>query len=444
MTKHPIAPTPRAPFSLRTYRAATSFLKPVANYALKQRLKAGKEDAARIGERRGVASTPRPEAPLLWVHGASVGESLSILPLIDRLSSQMPKVRFLVTTGTVTSAELMAERLPATAIHQYAPIDQPDFVRAFFDHWQPDAGLFVESELWPVLIGEAQSRAIPLAIVNGRLSPKSFRGWSRRPRTARALLDAFQVILGQDEGNAERLGLLAGRDVTMPGNLKRAAPPLPSDDEAIATLQKSVGDRCVWLAASTHPGEEEFILDVHRQLTADLPGLLTILAPRHPNRGDEVATLIANAGLPLTRRSEGMLPSEDTAVYLADTLGELGIFYRLSNVAFIGGSLTPVGGHNPMEPARLGSAIVTGPNVFNFQETFQSMRKAGALALVRNERDLSASLLRLLTDARTRETMSSRALQWSEEGAEQVLTETITALSAIFPPVFEAPTSPPT
>lgn len=433
-TAHPKA------LSLRMYRTLTRTAEPVFNSILSRRLKAGKEDPERIGERRGVTDAARPAGKLLWIHGASVGESLSVLPLIARLSALYPQASFLVTTGTVTSADLMAKRLPPRAIHQFAPLDQPGFVTRFLDHWQPDAALFVESELWPGMISEAQGRGFPMGLVNGRLSPKSFKSWSRRPKAARELLDAFHVLLGQDPDNAARLSTLAGREAAMVGNLKRAAPPLPTDELSLNRLREATGDRPVWLAASTHVGEEERILDAHRQVAERIEGLVTVLVPRHPKRGDEVAALITAQGQPFRRRSHGQLPSPDAHIYLADTLGELGIFYRLSDVAFIGGSLVPIGGHNPMEPARLGSAIVTGPHVFNFSETFQSMRQAGALALVRNERDLAASLLRLLTDARTREEMSDRALRWSDQGAEQVLDDIVGTLSPILGALDEAGT----
>jgi 3-deoxy-D-manno-octulosonic-acid transferase len=423
--------TTQSAWSLRTYRAAVGVLKPLANYTLVRRLRAGKEDPERIEERRGRAVRPRPEGQIVWIHGASVGESLSILPLIECLEDRYPAAHFVVTTGTVTSARLMSERLPDRAIHQYAPIDQPDFVQSFFDHWRPDVGIFVESELWPIMIGEARSRGIPLALVNGRLSPRSYRGWLRRRGAVRELLSAFEIILAQDEANATRLSDLAEREVVMAGNLKAAAPPLPTDELGLARLVRAVGERPVWLAASTHPGEEERVIDAHRQLVASLPDLLTVIVPRHPDRGNEVEALLTQGDLTVRRRSKGDVPDDDTAVYLADTMGELGIFYRLSDVAFIGGSLTPVGGHNPMEPARLGSAIVTGPHVFNFEDTFLSMRRAGALALVRNERDLAASLLRLLTDARTREEMASHARNWADRGAMQVLDEIVTALHPV-------------
>ncbi|WOI52059.1 3-deoxy-D-manno-octulosonic acid transferase [Parvularcula sp. LCG005] len=422
---------PQRTFSLRTYRAANAFLKPVANYALSRRLKAGKEDPGRVAERRGVASVDRPQGKLMWIHGASVGESLSVLPLIDYLAEKYPHAHFLVTTGTITSAQLMADRLPPKAIHQYVPIDQVHFVRQFLTHWHPDAVVFIESELWPVMLSELGKRDIPLALVNGRLSPKSYKSWSARKGAARELLDTFRVLLAQDTDNAERLADLAGRDVPMLGNLKQAAPALPTDTEALEQLAGDVGDRPVWLAASTHVGEEDFVVETHHQLAAQIPDILTVIAPRHPTRGDEVYTKFRDAGLSIARRSTGDRPTPETQVYLADTLGELGIFYRLSDVAFIGGSLVEVGGHNPMEPARLGSAIVTGPHVFNFRDTFQSMRQSGALALVRNERDLSASLLRLLKDPRTRNQMADNAMEWSEKSATKVLDDIVQAIGPV-------------
>ena len=430
------------PFSLAAYRMATGVMRPVADAILARRLRAGKEDPSRIEERRGEPSLPRPNGRLVWLHGASVGESLSILPLVDRLAADDPEARFLVTTGTVTSAQLMAERLPRGAIHQYAPIDQPAYVARFLSHWRPDAALFVESELWPSLILQTRARGVPMALVNGRISPRSFEGWRRRPAAARTLLDAFAVILAQDSGNAERLSVLSGREAILAGNLKHAAPPLPADASALHRLSEAVSGRPCWLAASTHAGEEQAVLDAHIQVARDVPGVLTVLAPRHPRRGDEVAGLIEAAGLPFARRSAGDLPAPDDAVYLADTLGELGVFYRLADIAFVGGSLSGTGGHNPLEPARLGCAIVTGPDLFNFAEVYEGMRAAGGCALVRNGRDLSASLLRLLRDAQTREEMAGRANGWADDAARAVLDEVAAALRPVLarvPAPAEAP-----
>lgn len=419
-----------APLSLRAYGLATGALRPVADVVLARRMRAGKEDPARIAERRGVASRPRPDGPLVWIHGASVGESLSVLPLIERLGAELD-AGFVVTTGTVTSAALMAERLPPGAVHQYAPVDQPRYVRRFVDHWRPEVGLFVESELWPGLIGAARARGVPLALVNGRVSPRSFEGWRRRPGAARALLGAFEVLLAQDEENAERLRVLSGRPVAQVGNVKHAAPPLPVDASALHRLSAAADGRPAWLAASTHPGEEAAVLEVHRQTAERVPDLLTVIAPRHPARGDEVAAMIAAAGLRASRRSAGELPSGGDDVYLADTLGELGLLYRLCDVTFIGGSLSGTGGHNPLEAARLGCAIVTGPGVFNFRGIYQDMRAAGAAGLVRNERDLSASLVRLMTDPMTRTQMAENARDWSDEAARAVLDGVVAALDPV-------------
>ena len=423
------------PLSLRAYGAATGALRPLADALLQRRLRAGKEDPDRIGERKGIAGRPRPEGPLVWLHGASVGESLSILPLIDALAARFPAWSFLVTTGTVTSAGLMGERLPPRALHQYAPVDQPTYVARFLDHWRPDAALFVESELWPGLIGATRARGVPMALVNGRMSPRSFEGWKRRPGAARALLDAFCVLTAQDEANAERLRALSGRTVHLAGNLKHAAPALPVNASDLHRFSEAVSGRPAWLAASTHPGEEEAVLSAHKQNQTALPGLLTLLAPRHPARGDAVAALIEATGLPYGRRSAGDLPEAHHAVYLADSLGELGMFYRLADVAFIGGSLSETGGHNPLEAARLGCAIVTGPHLFNFSDIYRDMRQAGGSALVRNDRDLAASLTRLLRDARTRDELSRAARDWAEGAARSVLEDVIAVLSPVLTPL---------
>ncbi|MEO0695971.1 MAG: 3-deoxy-D-manno-octulosonic acid transferase [Pseudomonadota bacterium] len=418
------------PMSLRAYRAASRMAGPVARMALRQRLKKGKEDPDRIDERQGTAGATRPEGPLLWIHGASVGESLSVLPLVRRLSELSPALSFLVTTGTVTSARLMAERLPARAIHQFIPLDHPQFVERFLDHWQPDAAVFVESEFWPNLILGARARTDAMALVNGRVSPKSFDSWTKRRGTIRYLLDSFDVIIAQDHQNAERLQTLSGRDVPTYGNLKNSAPALPVDDTELAAMRSAIGTRPVWLAASSHPGEEEFIFDAHKILRNEFPDLLTLLAPRHPERGDTVREIGRGAGLTCMLRSEGGDLTDDTQVYIADTLGELGLFYRLSSVSFVGGSLVEKGGHNPLEPARLGCAILHGPYTFNFVETYGEMRQAGGAALVRNERELATAVRRLLGDEKTRAAMATTAKNAAEASAERVLTNVAKDLMA--------------
>ena len=411
------------PLGLKLYRTASRAAGPIAEIALKRRLKAGKEDPTRIDERRGVAGMARPDGALVWIHGASVGESLSVLPLVRRLKESRDDLRFLVTTGTVTSAKLMAERLPAGAIHQFIPLDHPRFVSSFLDYWRPDAAIFVESEFWPNLILEAREKVKFMALVNGRVSPKSFEEWTRKKDTIRYVLSAFDVLVAQDRKNAERLETLSTRSVPTFGNLKNAAPPLPVDETELNTFREQIGARPVWLAASTHPGEEEAVFDTHINLKKKHPSLLTLLAPRHPERGEEVRNIALQAGLVADLRSNEQPIRSETEIYVADTLGELGLFYRLSDISFVGGSLTPKGGHNPLEPARLGGSILHGPYTFNFVETYAEMRGAGGAALVRNERELATAIRRLLADEKTRLAMAAAAQEAAEESAEKVLTE---------------------
>lgn len=418
----------RETVGLKIYRALSGAAEPAANLVLKRRLTAGKEDPDRISERRGETTRNRPDGELFWIHGASVGESLSVIPLVRRLIELRPNLKVIVTTGTVTSAKLMAERLPDGAFHQYVPLDHPDFVQAFLDHWRPDAAIFVESEFWPNLILTARQQVPFMAIVNGRISPNSFDGWKRQSNSIKYILSSFNVIIAQDYQNAERLMTLSGRPVEMFGNLKNAAAPLPVNEENLAELKRKVGERAVWLAASTHPGEEEVVLAAHKILKTQFDDILTIIAPRHPARGGEVGELVREQGLSLTQRSTNDTITPDTDVYIADTLGELGLFYRLSSIAFVGGGITPKGGHNPLEPARLGAAILHGPHIFNFMETYRDMRKAGGTALVRNDRELAAAVRRLLSDDKTRKTIADAARLGAESNAEKVLNDICTSL----------------
>ncbi len=416
------------PLSLKIYRSLSRAAEPVANFALRHRLKKGKEDPARINERRGITTRNRPDGGLIWIHGASVGESLSVVPLVRQLRTRRPDLNFLVTTGTVTSANLMAERLPEGAFHQYIPLDHPDFVSNFLDHWRPDAAIFVESEFWPNLILGAREKIPSMTLVNGRISPRSFEDWKRQPNSIKCILSSFDAIIAQDYQNAERLTTLSGGVVGMLGNLKSAAPPLPADDNEITRLKEIIGDRPFWLAASTHLGEEEIVLNAHQLLRQDHANLLTIIAPRHPGRGGEVCALAAEQSLQFAQRSESGAIDSKTEIYIADTLGELGVFYRLSDIAFVGGSITPKGGHNPLEPARLGAAILHGPHTFNFVETYGDMRAAGGAALVRNERELTTAIRRLWHDEKTRKAMIEAARGAAENNTAKILNDICDAL----------------
>lgn len=395
------------PLSLALYGLATAALEPLAPAILARRARRGKEDTARIAERLGHASLPRPDGDLVWLHGVSVGESLSLLPLIDRIRAERPSLAILVTSGTVTSATLLARRLPAGVIHQFAPVDGPRAVARFLDHWRPGAAIFAESELWPNLILEAQARGVKLALVSARITEHTARGWAARPGAARALLSAFDLILPQDRASAERLSAL-GAEVGPALNLKYVGTPPPADPAQVKALKAAAAGRKVVLAASTHAGEEEFIA------AAQPPGALLIVAPRHPERGEAVEALFRDRGRKTARRSRGETPTAKTEVYIADTLGEMGLLLRLADVAVIGGSFLPgIGGHNPLEPARLEVAAISGPEVFNFADVYAEMAQAGAVTLSSAD-ELSTALSALLADPAAAKAQAAAAKAYAD------------------------------
>ncbi len=378
---------------LTAWRLLTRLASPVAPLLLRQRALRGKEDPARSRERLGIAAIPRPEGKLVWVHGASVGESLAALPLIEQL---LADAKVLVTSGTVASAMLLAQRLPPGAVHQYVPLDTPGAVARFLEHWKPDAGLFVMSELWPNLVLDAHARGIPLALVNGRISEASAKRWRLAKSSVAALLRAFQVVLAEDEDVAMRFRALGASDVQVVGSLKADAPPLAADEAALAALRQAIGNRPVLLAAQTHPGEDETILPAHDLLRATFPDLLTILVPRHIARAGDIAMLCD--ARPNRRRSQGALPEPQTAIYIADTLGELGLFYRLAPFCFIGATLVPLGGHNPLEPAALHCAILSGPHNTNNPAAFAAVLDAQGFGRVSTSADIAREAARLLSN----------------------------------------------
>lgn len=383
-----------SPLGLAAYRLATTALAPAVPFFLRQRALRGKEDTARMQERLGHASVTRPGGRLIWIHGASVGESTAALPLVDAFLNAGESV--LVTSGTVASARMMAERLPPGAIHQYAPVDTPASAARFLAHWKPDAGLFVESELWPNLLHRAAGRGVKLALVNGRMSERSFRGWKRARRAATALLSLFDICLTQDDATASRLVQLGAPRVMVSGSLKADAPPLPADEAKLVALRAAVGSRPILLAAQTHPGEDETVLPAHDMLRERHPGLLTIIVPRHIDRGSDIAMLCGSRFARL--RSRGELPDAQTAVYVADTLGELGLFYRVAPFCFIGGTLVPMGGHNPLEPARLNRGVLFGPHTESFPQAYDALLAAGGAERVTTAREIAAAAQTLLDD----------------------------------------------
>lgn len=413
----------------RLYRGLTDLGGPAIRLLLARRLAAGKEDPARKQERLGVATRPRPDCPLVWCHAASVGESLSILTLVDRLLASRPGTAVLVTTGTVTSARLMAERLPKGALHQYVPVDRLPWVRRFLDHWRPDAALWVESEIWPNMLTEMQRRGIPTALVNARMSAKSFAAWRRVPGFVGPLLASFRLCLAQSESEAARLRELGARDVRVLGNLKYSAAPLPAPSEALGAVRAAVADRPLWLLASTHPGEEEIAAEVHERLAGRHPGLLTVIAPRHPARGAEISGMLAGRGLAVARRSQGAMPEADSAVWIVDTLGELGLLYRLCPIACVGGSFA-WGGHNPVEPAQLGCAIVHGPRMTNFAAMAAELEGEQASVQVADAAGLADAVDRLLRDPAERARLGQAAMRVAERNG-RVLDRVMDALSPL-------------
>lgn len=429
----PESPPPKPGLRLGAYRGLARALEPVVPLWLRMRQRQGKEDGRRRAERYGIASAGRPEGPLVWMHAASVGETNVTLPLMQAMSEARPDLNFLLTTGTTTSADLAERRLGARSIHQFVPLDSPRFARRFLEHWKPDLAVFTESEIWPNLILETASAHIPIAVVNARISHRSFSRWRRNGGVARALFGRLNLVLAQNERFARWFSLLGARDVRNAGNVKIDSPPPPVDPIELQRLAAAVAGRRVLLAASTHPGEDEIVAAAHGLLAARFPGLLTIIVPRHPGRGGAIADMLARQGLKASRRAAGAQPDAATDVYVADTIGELGTFYKLAPVAFIGGSLVPHGGQNPIEAVRHGAAVVTGPHTHNFADAIAALSRQRGLVVVETAEALADAVANLLADP--------AALAATTRGAETALValsgaldRSTAALLAMLPP----------
>ena len=413
------------PLTLRVYQKLSAAAAPLAPALIKRRLKQGKEDPARIGERRGISKDPRPQGPLVWVHGASVGEVLAAAALVERLRAL--NIRILLTSGTVTSAAIVAKRFPADIIHQYVPYDSPRFVARFLDHWRPGLALFIESDLWPNLILSGASRRLPMVLINGRMSHRSFPRWRRASVTISALLSQFEVCLAQSSIDAERFSALGSRNVMTTGNLKLDVQAPPADTAKLERMMAFTRGRPVIVAASTHPGEEEILVEVHKTLAGFFPLLLTVIVPRHPARGEAVARMIAASGLQVALRSREAEPTAANDIYVADTMGELGLFYRLAPIVFMGGSLVPHGGQNPIEAVKLGASIVHGPHVFNFSDVYEALDSAGGAKQADSTEALVRQLGQLLDDPAARQSSVSAA-KLVVEKLGGALERTLTAL----------------
>lgn len=393
------ADTPPAPgLALKTYRLGTAVLRPAVPLLLNMRGKRGKEDPDRRGERLGFAGWPRPEGQVVWVHAASVGETNAILPLIDSILGANPHVNVLLTTGTKTSAEIATQRLPPRAVHQYVPLDIPQYVARFLDHWKPTLAIFTESDIWPNLILGTSERRIPLVLVNARMSPRSIRRWRKYAAIGRPLFSRFAAVLAQNSQIARAVRWLGAPNVIEAGNLKIDSPPPPVDTDVLATLRSAVGGRPLFLAASTHPGEDTMIAAAHSLIRKEIDGLLTIIVPRHPERGSGLAATLGGLGLRTQLRTRSAAPDSDTEIYVADTIGELGTFYSISPVALVGGSLVEHGGQNPIEAVRLGSCVLTGPFVHNFRDAYSALFREGGAIEVRSSDDIAKQVTLLLGD----------------------------------------------
>lgn len=378
---------------LGAYRWLGAGAYPLVGPYVAWRARKGKEDPKRRRERYGIAGRPRPAGPVVWIHAASVGETMAVTPLIHRIAGF--GIHIVLTTGTLTSAQVAGERLEGKVIHQFVPLDLKPAIRRFLDHWSPDLAIFAESELWPMTILELGARRIPQILVNARLSDRSFASWQKRAYLAEALFENLAHVIAQSEVDAERFAALGARPVSVSGNLKIDTDPPPADMTEVGRLKDEIGGRKVWAAVSTHDGEEEIAAEVHQMLRRRHPDLLTIIVPRHPDRVAGIAAAFQGAGLDIQRRSLREPIAPETDILFGDTVGEMGLYLRLTEIAFVGRSLTSEGGQNPIEPAMLDTAVLAGRNVQNFRDAYQRLIDGGGARLV-HDRDMLAGAVNFL------------------------------------------------
>ena len=418
---------------LSMYRFAGAAAYPLIGPYVAWRASRGKEDRSRTRERYGVAGRPRPPGPLIWVHAASVGETIAVVPLVESILAY--GVNIVLTTGTVTSAKVAEERLSDRIVHQYVPLDLKPAVSRFLDHWQPDLAIIAESEIWPMTILELGARRVPQVLVNGRLSDRSFASWKKRAGLAEALFENLAHVIAQSEVDGERFQALGARPVTVSGNLKVDTPPPPVNEKALAVLQRQIGARPTWAAVSTHDGEEMIAAEVHATLRQRHPGLLTIIVPRHPERAEALAVEMAAKGLAVARRSKAEPIAADTDILLGDTVGEMGLYLRLTEIAFVGRSLTSEGGQNPLEPAMLETAVLAGRNVQNFRESYQKLLDSGGAKLVRDRNMLAGAVNFLLSNEAARHDMIAAGTATVED-MRGALARTLKALEPFIQPLI--------
>lgn len=422
--------------ALTAYRLTGALAYPLLGPYVGWRASRGKEERSRRRERYGYAGAPRPaNGPLVWMHAASVGESAAVAPLVQRIAAG--NISVVMTTGTVTSAAFVRERLGATVMHQYVPLDLKPSISRFLDHWRPDVAIVAESEIWPMTMLELGRRRIPQILVNARLSDRSFRRWKAAPSLAEALLENLSQVVAQSDVDGERFHILGARAVTVAGNLKADTDPPPHDPAALDEVRGAVAGRPVWAAVSTHAGEEDLAAAVHLALKTGRPGLLTVIVPRHVERADAIEKMLTAQGLTVARRSRGELPGPATDIFLGDTMGEMGLYLRLTEVAFIGKSLAGQGGQNPLEAAMLGTAILAGRYVQNFRDVYQRLLKNGGARLVRDAEALTQAVDQLLSQAEPRQRMIAAAGETVGE-MRGALLRTMQALDPFLHPLMMA------
>ena len=417
---------------LGMYRFAGAAAYPLVGPYVAWRASKGKEDRSRSRERYGVAGRERPDGPVIWVHAASVGETIAVVPLVKSILDY--GVNIVLTTGTVTSAKVAEERLSDRIIHQYVPLDLKPAVSRFLDHWQPDLAIIAESEIWPMTILELGARRVPQVLVNGRLSDRSFASWRKRANIAEALFENLAHVVAQSELDGERFRALGARPVTVSGNLKVDTAPPPADEKALQVLKRQIGARPTWAAISTHDGEEIIATEVHATLRARHPGLLTIIVPRHPDRADALAAQISGMEMKAARRSKGDRITADIDIQLGDTIGEMGLYLRLTEIAFVGRSLTSEGGQNPLEPAMLDTAVLAGRNVQNFRDSYQRLLESGGAKLVRDRAMLAGAVNYLLANEAARHEMMAAGVATVDE-MRGALARTLRALEPYIQPL---------
>ncbi|NKB43422.1 MAG: 3-deoxy-D-manno-octulosonic acid transferase [Alphaproteobacteria bacterium] len=422
---------------LSLYRLLTDLAAWPLRVMLRVRAWQGKEEPLRLAERRGITASSRPQGKLVWCHAASVGEAIALLPVASHLLKN-PSMNVLITTGTVTSARVLAERLPDRTIHQFAPWDRNAWVTRFLDLWQPDLALRMESELWPNTLLALRRRGIPSAIVNGRLSEETARGWLRFPATARRVMACLDLVLAQSDEYAARFQALGSKRIEVAGNIKLAAEPLPVDSKSEANLLQMIGSRPVWLAASTHPGEEDIAFASHKHLSDKTPNILTVIAPRHPDRGAEIADSAAEQGLSVARRSTDEPIDHSTSIYVADTLGELGTLFSIAPIVFMGKSLVVRGGQNPIEPCHFDCAILFGPHMENFQDITERMIREGMALQINTGKALAETVARLVANVNERQQLSDAANRITVS-ADDSLAQTCNAISRMLVKPMQKP-----